>query len=182
MSVYLKYKKVLQCTKICKNVHIKYLFIKKRVSQVLIYQKTCKDVHFKSFWTLFKKVHLQGLCSLRLCSSRPYCICKLTIKINVGKNNLVKTHQYELFGSRSADKYRRYRRTWPQNIQSLKNIKHSFSKICFIFWKLISKSIDIFLCLVHFIWKERRMTNLVLNVWFDFFSGTKIRSESSTNP
>ena len=36
-------------------------------------QKTCKNVHFKFFWTLFKNMHLQGPCSLRPCSSRPYC-------------------------------------------------------------------------------------------------------------
>jgi ABC-type uncharacterized transport system involved in gliding motility auxiliary subunit len=30
--------------KMCKNVHLKYLFIKKRASQGLIYQKTCKNV------------------------------------------------------------------------------------------------------------------------------------------
>ena len=29
---------------------------------------------------------------------------------------------------------------------------------------------DAVLCLVHVIWTERRMTNLVLNVCFDFFS------------
>ena len=180
--MYLKYKKWATKIKACKNVHLKYLFIKKRVSQEHSFFKNVQKCALQNFWTLFKNEHLRGPCSLRPCSSRPYCICKRTIQINFGKTNLVKTHQYELFGSRSADKYRRYRRTWPQNIQSLKNIKHSFSKICFIFWKLISKSIDIFLCLVHVIWKERRMTNLVLNVWFDFFSGTKIRSESSTNP
>ena len=33
-----------------------------------------KFVHFKYFWTLFKNVHSQGLCSLRLCISRPYLL------------------------------------------------------------------------------------------------------------
>jgi hypothetical protein len=38
------------------------------------------------------------------------------------------------------------------------------------------------LCPVHVIWTEHGMTNLVLNVCFDFFSADmKIRSESSTN-
>ena len=32
-----------------------------------------------------------------------------------------------------------------------------------VFWRF-------FLCLVHVIWTERRMTNSVLNVCFDFFS------------
>ena len=31
-------------TNLSKNVHLKYLFTKKRASQVLIYQKTCKNV------------------------------------------------------------------------------------------------------------------------------------------
>ena len=33
-----------------------------------------KFMHLKSFWTLFKKVHCQGPCSLRPCIWRPYCI------------------------------------------------------------------------------------------------------------
>ena len=36
--------------------------------------KRSKNVHLKVFWTLFKNVHCQGLCSLRPCISRPYCI------------------------------------------------------------------------------------------------------------
>jgi hypothetical protein len=89
--VYLKYtqcaktcKNVQKRAKRCKNVHLKYLFIKNRASQVLIYQKTCKivqkpaktckNVHLKCFSTLFKNVHCQGPCILRPCISRPYCM------------------------------------------------------------------------------------------------------------
>ena len=72
--VYLKY---IQCAKTCKNVHLKYLFIKKRAPQGLIYQKTCKNVHLKCFWTLFKNMHCQGPCILRPCISRPYCISRV---------------------------------------------------------------------------------------------------------
>ena len=35
-----------------------------------------KFVHLKVFWTQFKNVNLRGLCSLRPCISRPYCISK----------------------------------------------------------------------------------------------------------
>ena len=38
------YKNVQKHAKMCKNVHLKYLFIKKRAPQGLIYQKTCKNV------------------------------------------------------------------------------------------------------------------------------------------
>ena len=37
-------KNVQKHAKTCKNVHLKYLFIKKRAPQGLIYQKTCKIV------------------------------------------------------------------------------------------------------------------------------------------
>ena len=61
------------CTKTCKNVHLKYSFMKKNVQKRA---KTCKNVHLKGFRTQFKNVHLQGPCSLRPCISRPYCRAK----------------------------------------------------------------------------------------------------------
>ena len=45
-----------------------------------------------SFWTLFENVHCQGLCSLRPCISRPYCMFWLKkMKVAYGANlvNLV---------------------------------------------------------------------------------------------
>ena len=55
---------VQKCAKMCiSSTHLS----KKRA-------KTCKNVHLKYFGTQFKNVHLRGLCSLRPCVSRPYCI------------------------------------------------------------------------------------------------------------
>ena len=89
--MYLKYiqcakmcKNVQKRAKTCKNVHLKYSFIKKTCKNmqncaklcknVQKRAKTCKNVHLKYFWTQFKNVHLRGPCSLRPCISRPYCI------------------------------------------------------------------------------------------------------------
>ena len=50
-----------------------------------------KFVHLKSFWTLFKNVHCQGLCSLRPCISRPYCIIYL---LHLPNLTLLSNHLY----------------------------------------------------------------------------------------
>ena len=45
------------------------------------------------FWTLFKKVHCRGPCSLRPCISRPYCISQ-SIKSSICNKNDAKETRY----------------------------------------------------------------------------------------
>ena len=104
-------KNVQKRAKMCKNVHLKDSCIKKRASQVLIYQqnvqkhaKTCKNVQkcaktciSNNFWTQFKNVHLRGPCSLRSCISRSYSCFFKNPTHNIGFSMEIATTNIYLF-------------------------------------------------------------------------------------
>jgi hypothetical protein len=55
------------CNNLQKNVHLKYLFTKKRVSQVLIYQKTCKERAKTSISNFFGPI--SKTCVFKVCAA-----------------------------------------------------------------------------------------------------------------
>ena len=76
--------KALRCTffweNLCSSKFVQLELLNK--AKARSWKKPCsirfslhKSMYFKVFWTQLETVHLQGPCSLRPCSSRPYCTC-----------------------------------------------------------------------------------------------------------